>query len=273
MSPVPPSRSRGAAKPNDDFEWPPKGDDVSIYELGPDPWQALQGASSQAIATHHRERSGPQPQRTAARVARAPKATRTLRRVLIASAIVAAAAGCALYAAMARPVSVQSFHHAVPAAAIATPTAQGPSTTTIFATYPAEPAPSSQASAKRGPAVSAPTPASAAAPVDASSEPETPLGPSEVAAPAGEPAAVDSSADAHGRIRSMLQRYIAGLDGQDVHMDRCDIDASDTRGSAVCVGTMRYVTGVSAGKEDRVTWTFDLARSGEDWRVAALSAR
>ena len=71
-----------------------------------------------------------------------------------------------------------------------------------------------------------------------------------------------------------LARAFAGLDRQDVHFDRCDIDASGARGSAVCVGTVRYVPSVGGAteKEDRITWTFDLARSGEDWRIAGLSA-
>lgn len=72
-----------------------------------------------------------------------------------------------------------------------------------------------------------------------------------------------------------LTRAFASLDRQDVNFDRCDIDASEERGSAVCVGTVRYVprVGRSVEKEGRITWTFDLARSGEDWRITKLSAR
>jgi hypothetical protein len=72
-----------------------------------------------------------------------------------------------------------------------------------------------------------------------------------------------------------LTRAFASLDRQDVSFDRCDIDASAERGSAVCVGTVRYVPSVGRGveKEGRITWTFDLTRSGEDWRIARLSAR
>ena len=72
-----------------------------------------------------------------------------------------------------------------------------------------------------------------------------------------------------------LTRAFAGLDRQDVSFDCCDIDASGERGSAVCVGTVRYVPSVGRGveKEGRITWTFDLTRSGEDWRIAKLSAR
>ena len=71
-----------------------------------------------------------------------------------------------------------------------------------------------------------------------------------------------------------LTRAFAGLDRQDVHFNRCDIDASEARGSAVCVGSVRYVPSVgrAVAQEDAITWTFDLARSGEDWRIAGLSA-
>jgi hypothetical protein len=72
-----------------------------------------------------------------------------------------------------------------------------------------------------------------------------------------------------------LTRAFAGLDRQDVSFDRCDIDAGAERGSAVCEGTVRYVTSVGRGveKEARVIWTFDLTRSGQDWRITRLSAR
>ena len=72
-----------------------------------------------------------------------------------------------------------------------------------------------------------------------------------------------------------LTRAFAGLDRQDVSFDRCDIDAGAERGSAVCEGTVRYVPSVGRGveKEARVIWTFDLTRSGQDWRITRLSAR
>ena len=44
MSPPPASRPRprDGAKPIDDFEWPPTGDDLSVYEIEPDPGQTRQ---------------------------------------------------------------------------------------------------------------------------------------------------------------------------------------------------------------------------------------
>ena len=71
-----------------------------------------------------------------------------------------------------------------------------------------------------------------------------------------------------------LTRAFAGHVRQNVHFNRCDIDASEARGSAVCVGTVRYLPSVRGAieQEDPITWTFDLARSGEDWRITGLSA-
>jgi hypothetical protein len=177
----------------------------------------------------------------------------TLVAVLAASAIVAAAAGCVLYASLARPVpvAVQKVHHQAPPAATTAP----PPKIKIIATYPVEPDPAS-------------------------------------AAPAESPDA---------GIRSLLARYEEGYDRRDVraavelwpsadqgaltraftapvrqnvHFDRCDIDTFGARGSAVCVGTVRYVANIESGVEQdqRIAWTFDLARSGEDWRIAGLTA-
>ena len=75
--------------------------------------------------------------------------------------------------------------------------------------------------------------------------------------------------------RPALTRAFDGLADQDVHFDRCDIDAAAARGSAVCVGTVRYRPNVGNGAEraNRITWTFDLARTGDDWRIDRLSAR
>ena len=254
MSPPPAfrPRPRDGAKPIDDFEWPPTGDDLSVYEVEPDPGQTRQRASSPVIVARRRERPQPHQKRT---VGRAPQATPKRAGVLAASAIVAVVAGGALYSAMARPVTVQTVvqtvHHPAPPAATTPP----PPKIKIVATYPVEPDPTS-------------------------------------AAPAGSP-----DAD----IRSLLKRYeeaydrrdvraavglwptvdegaltraFAGFDRQDVRFNRCDIDAFEARGSAVCVGSVRYLPSVRGAivQEDAINWTFDLARSGEDWRIVGLSA-
>lgn len=75
--------------------------------------------------------------------------------------------------------------------------------------------------------------------------------------------------------RRALTRAFASLARQDVEFERCDIDVAAARGSAVCVGTLTYVPSVGRGveKANRVTWTFDLARSDDEWRIAGLHAR
>ena len=283
MSPLPASaprlRPRDAAKPIDDFEWPPTADSLSVYELGPDPFQTRQDPASPAPAARQRERSQPQQMQTAER---APAKTQKLAGVLAASAIVATAAGCVLYGAMARPIAVHAVHHPAPPAA---PTATPP-TITIVATYPVEPAPSNDAHARRGPAPIAADPI-ALDPVATNPGLANPVSPGTDTPDASIRSLVQRYVAAYDHRdvetaaalwpsvdRDALTRAFAGLDRQDLHFDRCDIDAAEARGSAVCVGTMRYVpsVGPAVAREDPITWTFDLARSGDDWRIAGLTA-
>src|SRR4051794_24951924 len=120
MPPAAASRTRHGAKPLDDFEWPPTADELSVYELGPDPWQKLQDASSQVLVARRREASRRRPISV---VERAPQPTRTygtLARALVlaACAVVAVAAGWILYrTATTRPLPVNAIHHPVPPAA------------------------------------------------------------------------------------------------------------------------------------------------------------
>jgi hypothetical protein len=334
MSPRPPSPlpSDGPKGPVDDFDWPPEADDLAVYELDPEPWRGLQEASIEAFAVRH----GEIPRRHRHEVR---QSAQRLAGVLTAAAIVAAAAGWAIYRAASAPLPVEAGYRPPPATPAATPAPSvaprtRPPDITIIATYPVEPA---RSDVTPGATVSAP--AEAVASADASEEtpaavdadradtlavPPAPLtasadvslpdvvgpapapveiaaAPSPVApAPAVSPAT--SVYRPHADIRTLLQRYeqaydhrdvqtaatlwpsldqraltraFASLDRQDVSFDRCDIDASEERGSAVCVGTVRYVPSVGRGveKEGRITWTFDLTRSGEDWRIAKLSAR
>ena len=212
-------------------------------------------------AARQRERSQPQqsPQKRTAE--RAPAKTQKLVGVLAASAIVAAAAGCVLYGAMARPVAVHAVHHPAPPARADDGAAADhdrrdlPGRTFSVercARAAAGPAPIATGPIALDPVTTNPGLANRASPGT-----DTP----------------DAS------IRSLLQRYVeaydrrdvetaaalwptldrgaltrafAGLDRQDVHFDRCDIDAAEARGSAVCVGTMRYVpsVGPAVEKED-----------------------
>jgi hypothetical protein len=297
MSPISSARLP-ASTPADDFEWPPNGDALTVHELGPDPWQPLQDASRDVFAARRREPSPP-------RAERHRESTSTLIGVLAVSAIVAAVAGWVIYGTLSRPADVPVVHH--PAPLVTTPAASTatPQRLTIVATYPVEPASSNSAApttstmravdAPRVPVESVPlvldnlasagVPSAPAASADPSAAPPAPVAATNEAGirdllhryedaydrrDVGTAAALWPSLD-----QGALARAFASLDRQDVRFDRCDIDASEARGSAVCVGTLRYVpsVGPAVEREDRITWTFDLARSGESWRIAGLSAR
>ena len=113
MSPLPlrsPFRPRDAAKPIDDFEWPPTADSLSVYQVGPDPFQTQQDPASHVPAARQRERSQPQQKRT---TERAPAKTQklvvsSLRRRSSQRPPVRA------HGAMARPVAVHAVHHPPP---------------------------------------------------------------------------------------------------------------------------------------------------------------
>jgi len=194
-------RHRDAAKPIDDFEWPPTADDLSVYEVGPDAWQTRQPDVPRRVpAVRQHERSQPHREPAPERATDAKK----LAGIVAASAIAAAAAGCVLYGSMSRPVPVRAVHHPAPPV-VATPP---PPRITIVATYPVQPAPSNEAPASLEPALgdaaAAPRPvggidtprvathaAPIEAPVEATVEGGAAPAPSETAAPSGEPAAVD----------------------------------------------------------------------------------
>jgi hypothetical protein len=288
--------SRTSAAPSDaprrpdDFEWPPSADDLSVYELGPDPFHARQATSNKTVAVRRRE---PSPRL----VVSEPPSSQRLPGAITAAVIVAAVAGWVLYFAVTRPAPIVTVHH--PAVAAPAPSSV-PQRITIVATYPAEPvtAPGAPEANVANAGVAAPPPAAPIAEAIPETIPET------IAAPAAEPAAAESTPaeTPDAGIRSLLQRYedaydrrdvkaaaalwpsldqdaltlaFASLDRQDVHFDHCDIDATEARGTAVCVGTVRSVPSVGqpVEKEERITWTFALARPGEDWRIDGLSAR
>ena len=151
-----------------------------------------------------------------------------------------------------RPAPVKAVHHPAPPA-VATPP---PPPITIVATYPVEPAPSNEA------------PGGDAA-VDGIHNLLRRYEEAYDRRDARSAAALWPTVD-----EGALTRAFAGFDRQDVRFNRCDIDAFEARGSAVCVGSVRYLPSVRGAivQEDAITWTFDFARSGEDWRITGLSA-
>ena len=86
MTPVAASRPRHGAKPLDDFEWPPTADELSVYELGPDPWQKLQDASSQVFVARRREASQRRLIRVVERAPQPPRKYWTRTRALVLAA-------------------------------------------------------------------------------------------------------------------------------------------------------------------------------------------
>ena len=308
MSPRPSPAARVKGKP-DDFEWPPTADELSIYDVGPDPWQSVQTAASDAFQARRRESApravaAPRVQGITSRppLARGPR----LLIVGVAAAVVIAAAivGWGLSRVTPPPVPVETVHHPAPAA---TP----PPRLKIVATYPIEvdrvevdrvALPGALAGAGAVPAPAGPGVVDAPGiPVAPAAVHQTLAGVAPIDAPGAGVAAGDATTPEEG-IRSLLQRLedaydrrdvaaaatlwpsldrpaltraFDGLANQDVDFDRCDIDATAARGSAVCIGTVRYRPNVGNGAErsERITWTFDLARSGEDWRIDRISGR
>lgn len=191
------------AKATDDFDWPPKGDDLAIYEIGPDPWQKLQDASRDAFLARQRELVQPPPRQTPRlRPAKrtplptprepAPAPRRTLARIVIASVVVAAVAGWAIQATTTPAAPVQTFHHPAPVAAPTPP----PPPIKVVATYPVPPAvpapapvePVDVPSAASIPADEQP---SQVTPVDTPPSTDATAAPADTAAPDGGPAAVE----------------------------------------------------------------------------------
>ena len=124
------ARSDPAPRP-DEFEWPPKTDGLSVYEIGPDPWQGLQAASHEVFVSHHSEASPP-PAIEDDRLSR-----RRLAGVITATVIVIGVTSWVLYGALTRPAPIETIHH--PAASYPAPASvPPPPRITIVATYPVD---------------------------------------------------------------------------------------------------------------------------------------
>jgi hypothetical protein len=301
MSPRPSSAAR-VPDGRDDFEWPPTADELSVYDVGPDPWQSVQVAASDAYQARRREAA---PRAAAAPrvkgITSRPPVPDASRRVVVAiAAVLAVTAAIAVWSlsrATPPPVPVETVHHPAPAA-------PPPPRLKIVATYPVDPAapgatPANARATAAPPRVAeapgipvAPTAAhdalAAVASVAAPHPPAVRAAPAEATPEAGIRSVLQRYEDAYDRLdvaaaaalwpsldRAALRRRFDSLASQDVSLDRCEIAAAAARGSAVCVGTLRYRPSVGNRVErtDRITWTFDLARTGADWRIDRLRAR
>jgi hypothetical protein len=144
MSPRPSSAARVTDEP-DDFEWPPTADELSVYDVGPDPCHPVHVAARDASQARRREA----PPRAAASprvkgITSRPPVAKVSRLVVVAIAaavvLAAAIAGWSLYRTTPPPVPVETVHHPAPAD---TP----PPRLKIVAMYPVAPAASAVATA------------------------------------------------------------------------------------------------------------------------------
>lgn len=153
MSPRPSSAARVTDEP-DDFEWPPTADELSVYDVGPDPWHSVHVAAGDAFQARRRE----SPARPAVAthvpgITSRPAATRVSRGLVaaIAAALaIAAIAGWNYSRATPLPVPVETVHHPAP------PAAAPPPRLRVVATYQVDPPASAVAPAGDRAAVTAP---------------------------------------------------------------------------------------------------------------------
>lgn len=75
--------------------------------------------------------------------------------------------------------------------------------------------------------------------------------------------------------RDTLARAFQRLRQQEVAFDACQIDVKDTRASATCNGTLRFVprVGTSTPQVDRRQWKFGLAKVRDEWVIQSVDTR
>jgi len=169
MSPRPSSAARVTDEP-DDFEWPPTADELSVYDVGPDPCHPVHVPARDAQA---RRRETP-PRAASPRVkgiTSRPPVAKVPRLVVVAIAaavvLAAAIAGWSLSRSVPQPVPVETVHHPAPASAPAPPRLK------IVATYPVDPAASTASTTS----TAAPGAAPAAAGAGMADAPSIPVAP------------------------------------------------------------------------------------------------
>jgi hypothetical protein len=72
-----------------------------------------------------------------------------------------------------------------------------------------------------------------------------------------------------------LGRAFSSLSSQTLAFDRCDIDVSGARASAVCTGSLSYVrrVGDQTPQSRRLSWSFDLEQTADRWMISNVTAR
>jgi hypothetical protein len=72
-----------------------------------------------------------------------------------------------------------------------------------------------------------------------------------------------------------LSRAFSSLSSQTLAFDRCDIDVSGARASALCTGSLSYVRriGDQTPQSRRLSWSFDLEQTADRWMISSVTAR
>lgn len=71
-----------------------------------------------------------------------------------------------------------------------------------------------------------------------------------------------------------LARAFSGLESQTVSLDRCDVALNGATARATCAGTSTWTPKVGGGSRTEARrWTFELAKSGDGWRIERAVVR
>jgi hypothetical protein len=72
-----------------------------------------------------------------------------------------------------------------------------------------------------------------------------------------------------------LARAFGGLSSQSVSLGRCDVALQGATARATCAGTATWTPKVGGGgsRTEARRWRFDLARSGDGWRIERALVR
>jgi hypothetical protein len=72
-----------------------------------------------------------------------------------------------------------------------------------------------------------------------------------------------------------LERAFSGLESQTVNFDECNVDITNTRGTARCRGRATFVgrVGTRVPQTHVRDWTFQLSKAGDNWAIDSIRAQ